>query len=779
MNHSIFRRFAIPFLLCWISFVGSALAAPGASVSGIAATTPQAKPPSTVITLTTCDFDTVQTAVNDAALSDTTIKLPALVCDWGLNELFVWPNIHLQGAGADKTQIIRTAYAEGKFLIKFDCLNEGYRKPELSDMKLTGLGDGRFEDYGVGLINGCMDFKIYNSTFEKFTFAAIKIADAPSISRQRGAIFNNRFLNNYNPLPGYPGQGRGYGVIVYGGGTWPDVHSGEPVKAGPNSPDVNPDGIYVEDNYFYGSRHNIASNDGSVYIFRYNTMTGLANAQDYWMVDAHGLTPTVTHSSRAYEIYKNNFITDVGNTSQRSAITLRGGEGLVFSNTVPDTVNRVVELYYEDKNEKADADGYVCTQAAEPYHDKINSLYIWNNSTNPNTPLTIDGIYNNCPLNAAGKPVIALNTDYFKYPKVSYLPYRYPHKLAKTDREPITLNSCEFIDVNAAVSANSDKTIILPANTCNWGDNQLSVPAGIELRGAGIDKTIITSKHTISSTKPLISYDCSNGKQAVLSNMTLEGTGNESVLGSGLALTKGCVDFQVFNTKFTKFTYIGIQISDVSRSATDTERAKGQHGVIYGSQFIDNNSANLIEGSGNWQELDLGSKYAVFVEDNQFSGNQANIDSRGGSAYVFRHNTITRTSATANSSVAYVGRGVGTPNGSRSYEIYGNTYDTNHNATMSWTPAISISSGDGVVFNNILPGFFRGIGMYCAGVGSEQAKDLYIWGLPPGTDSNGYIYKDTCPSFAQPKTTKRPGYTPYIYPHPLRPQDYSTVLQQQ
>lgn len=60
-------------------------------------------------------------------------------------------------------------------------------------------------------------------------------------------------------------------------------------------------------------------------------------------------------------------------------------------------------------------------------------------------------------------------------------------------------------------------------------------------------------------TKYLIAFDCSNGKRAGFSDMTL--IGNGAILDKGLALLNGCVDFTVANAKFTKFIFSAIEIT--------------------------------------------------------------------------------------------------------------------------------------------------------------------------------------------------------------------------
>jgi hypothetical protein len=208
-------------------------------------------------------------------------------------------------------------------------------------------------------------------------------------------IYKNNFINNYAPDL----HNLGYGVVVYGGGVWPALSLGTE-KA-----------VYVEDNYFEGNRHNIASNNGSVYVFRYNKVVGTDAAKDYAMTDAHGRSSS-PRGSRSFEIYNNAYSTRLSSGLQRSAVGIRGGDGVIFNNTAPASISRTVELMVE---------GFGC--GTYPGPDQSRSVYIWNNSANPQNGYTTNGIANTCPAS------LGLNRDYFLSPKPGYTPYTYPHPL--------------------------------------------------------------------------------------------------------------------------------------------------------------------------------------------------------------------------------------------------------------------------------------------------------------------------------------------------------------
>ncbi|MGZ5817340.1 MAG: hypothetical protein ACXWJD_01210 [Burkholderiaceae bacterium] len=298
--------------------------------------------------------------------------------------------VYLQGAGQDATIIRRVGNVSNtSYLVAYNCSNG--KQAILSDMTLVGNGNGSIQDKGLGLLNGCQDFKVHDAKFSDFIFSAVYVGDAPN---QRGVIYKNNFINNFSASL----MNLGYGVVVYGGGAWPALDLG------------SKNAVFVEDNYFSGNRHNIASNNGSVYVFRHNTVVGQDPAKDFAMTDAHGLSSS-SRGSRSFEIYNNAYSTNISSGLQRTAIGIRGGDGVIFNNTVASTISRGVELM---------AEGFGC--GSYPGPDQIRSVYIWSNQIQ-DIGYTSGGIDNTCPSS------IGLNRDYFLSAKPGYAPYTYPHPL--------------------------------------------------------------------------------------------------------------------------------------------------------------------------------------------------------------------------------------------------------------------------------------------------------------------------------------------------------------
>jgi hypothetical protein len=324
----------------------------------------------------------------------------------------------------------------------------------------------------------------------------------------------------------------------------------------------------------------------------------------------------------------------------------------------------------------------------------------------------------------------------------------------------------------AAAAAATGQTVVIPAGTCDWGSNQLTVPGGVAIKGAGRDQTVLQRTEPVATNTYLVKFDCWNGKGAKFSDMTLVGAMLPDSEDRGLGLINGCVDFTVFNAKFTKFTFAGVEVRGPSR----------QRGVIYNSQFIDNFNPpvdNLgygvvVFGDGTWLPLELGSANAVFVENNYMSGNRHHIAANNGARYVFRYNVAEATDATKNSQQVDAHGVTWAPRGTRSWEIYNNTFTARLTGNAKAYAGILMRGGDGIIANNTFSSNISNpillqleFGAVCgSSYVQDQIREAYVW-------SNGAaVPKNLCPSSIALNreyfTVAKPNYKGYKYPHPLR-----------
>lgn len=166
---------------------------------------------------------------------------------------------------------------------------------------------------GMITIEKCNGFVIYNCSFQNGGNHGLRINHHNKIAN--GLISNCKFINNAKK---YNGSGAGYGIVIYGeGGTtasdWIDQDFG------------SPNNIFIEDCYFEGNRHAIASNNGGLYVARYNVVKNNVIAAAFDVHEAHdGTTPVI--GSRMSEWYRNYISNDylrirsVANAAARNAL---------------------------------------------------------------------------------------------------------------------------------------------------------------------------------------------------------------------------------------------------------------------------------------------------------------------------------------------------------------------------------------------------------------------------------------------------------------------------
>ncbi|MDG5816877.1 hypothetical protein QA601_17400 [Chitinispirillales bacterium ANBcel5] len=338
-----------------------------------------------VITAQSGSRDHIQAAVNRARVGDT-VKVPAgnWVFNGGIN---VNAGITIMGAGRERTTLRRTS--SSSWLFNVNCANG--ERFVLTGFTIVGLAPTTSR--GIRLTNHCKDFRIYDNTFRRNTDRAIEIH-----GNTRGVIDNNSFIDN-DPTA----------IVVFGDG---DASWNRPLSLGSEH------AVYVEDNYFQqrnvsnpGRAMHIASNNGSRYVFRHNRVEdGTLRSQS---VDAHGNKFYWPRGSRSYEIYNNTF--DLGH--RWVAMYIRGGDGVIFGNTITGSVINSILLIHEGRSGDGNCN-YPCV-------DQIRQLHIWDNTFNGNP----------ADVHVRHPSIVRLNRDYFLNENQDYEPFTYPHPLREEELE--------------------------------------------------------------------------------------------------------------------------------------------------------------------------------------------------------------------------------------------------------------------------------------------------------------------------------------------------------
>ncbi len=365
-----------------------------ASVSSIPVTAHAA---AAVATALSCEAVDVQAALDNAA-DGTTLLIPAGSCDWHAQSVSRSAGVRIIGAGRDATHIKRSNAPTGDpaYALVIDCSNG--LTTELAGITFEGKGVSSAEDNGVSLYGGCLDFRVHDMRFIHFGDGALEVRGV-----SRGVIYDSEFNENFNP-------GLGYGVVVYGADTWPALDLG------------SANAVFIEDNSFHGNRHDIASNYGANYVARHNLIVTTTTTREWAMIDAHGRQDHNRRGTRSWEIYQNQL--DVEGTTYTDGIGIRGGDGVIWGNTISGDIAYTAQFVIEDgcpTNDPVQGDA-----GPYPVPDQTMLAWIWGNIWGDNTQQFI---------RTAAQDSFNCNyyfqegRNYFQYAKPGYTPYPYPHPL--------------------------------------------------------------------------------------------------------------------------------------------------------------------------------------------------------------------------------------------------------------------------------------------------------------------------------------------------------------
>lgn len=388
--------------------------------------------------------------------------------------------------------------------------------------------------------------------------------------------------------------------------------------------------------------------------------------------------------------------------------------------------------------------------------------------------------------------------------------------------------SCSRADVLAAFNAAADGgTVLIPMGTCTWTEGvELSAAKAITIRGAGIDQTVIIDNiNKAGGGGQVLSFNTQAGKRFRLTGITFRGMaqdtevynhGTVSIYGTGNEVRLDHLKFDQPGTSAIRFS--GAVFGLIDHCYFNLPNFK--QGVIV---FHDSWSGHQFGDGSFAAPLGLGGSQAIYIEDNIFVGpgvaGGGPLDALGGGRFVFRYNSV------QNDVLATHGtESSGRYRGVRSYEIYNNTFSAN---SLLFT-GIYLRGGTGVVWGNTFLGAggetgyqsavrlanYRSSQSYqpwgqCNGsnpwdgnigpqsgypcldqVGRGQSslisgytpnpvgwpnqvsEPLYIWGntwseVPNNPGEQVSVQHEVIQPNRDYFLIARPGYMPYIYPHPL------------
>jgi len=265
----------------------------------------------------------------------------------------------------------------------------------------------------------------------------------------------------------------------------------------------------------------------------------------------------------------------------------------------------------------------------------------------------------------------------------------------------ILVPTCQHDDVQSAIDAATDGTTVqIAAGSCVWPLHVGWSDKNIIVKGAGIDKTVITTTGQFSW---YIGANATGKAHFRLSGMTLAGNITNAAIAITTEGNPGVnsgwrVDHIKFN--FPTGERRGVTVRGVTYGVIDHNDFLWSNGVAVGVAAFNASDACVsppTNAEGNFassQPLDLGTANAIYVEDNTFTSQGAPMivydDSAGGGRMVFRYNTV-------NGGFVYSHWTRGCEVGGFIHEIYNNTFIGNADYNDY---AVRLESGTGVMFNN-------------------------------------------------------------------------------
>ncbi len=343
----------------------------------------------------------------------------------------------------------------------------------------------------------------------------------------------------------------------------------------------------------------------------------------------------------------------------------------------------------------------------------------------------------------------------------------------------VSAATASVTDIQAAVDElRGDGIVRVPAGRVQ-AIGTIHITGGVSLIGAGRDETVLFRgpDNSDKPTAPIVEIQGANGKASQIVGINFVGLQDPASKTSDNGITvldaKG---FRIAHCRFERFGFSAVYVRGNCRGVIDH--------CLFANNFkkpINNLGYGVVVyGAGEWRDdLQPGSADSVFIEDSEFIGSRHAVASNGGARYVFRHN---RVHGNDNSqAVDCHGPGYGSKHGTQWIEVYDNLIEK----PIGGSTAMVLRGGGGVVFDNTIKDYARGINLtldfdkridwtrpYPI---PEQIQNMWCWNntlkgeatVPVISKRSAEHIKPDRDYFSRPM----PDYTPFRYPHPLAAQE--------
>jgi hypothetical protein len=279
-----------------------------------------------------------------------------------------------------------------------------------------------------------------------------------------------------------------------------------------------------------------------------------------------------------------------------------------------------------------------------------------------------------------------------------------PVAISQSLASTLTATSCSRNDVEAAVKkADNGDTIEIPEGSCTWTSNLTIDKKFLTLKGAGSDRTVITDgvgKGNFPNIPQVLAWNTIDGGLSRLTGVTFRGGTTPDPYNKGIVQFAGSShSFRIDHCEFVPTQTAGLFIRGDMWGVIDLNRfdLSASHGYAI---YVMGNSY----GDTAWSEdSTVGTERNVFIEDNLFTTDQSvpsegngypALDGWSGSRVVIRYNRFNATRI-HNHGTESPGRS----RSQRSWEIYKNTFAWNLKGA-AYPSLIMLRGGTGVIFDN-------------------------------------------------------------------------------
>lgn len=398
-----------------------------------------------------CANADVEYCVETVAADGDTVYIGAGAETWTSVINITDKNVTIVGAGQGDTEFdtiitnnISNSYNHAAFMIDNDA-GDPKDNFEISHLRVI---EGVTRDTGGGAVliwDAGPDWRIHHCTFVS-AYAGNVIYAGRYQGSNSGLIDNCTFNATNNGAHTKAFQINSRDMDTENAGTDPDTSYGS-TSWDAASTFGTKEALYIEDCTFnWNDYAGMDFDEGARVVVRYNTFNGGS-------VGTHGDdSGCCLRGARHYEIYNNVF--DCDTDCWFAIITLRGGTGVIYNNTISGDNDHGAILYHYCANSCGPCSGWPnpcswpCSgQIGQGPDGTTDPLYLWDNTFNDGLALEID---------ACSSGIIVSERDYYNEAgaKGGYTAYTYPHPL----RDEVDVTPPEL---SSAVIASNGTTLTL------------------------------------------------------------------------------------------------------------------------------------------------------------------------------------------------------------------------------------------------------------------------------------------------------------------------------